>query len=78
MIHVKQIKAARVLLGWTQYDLAHHSEVSRPTIAKMELNDGLITGNKVTKSAIRRAFEDAGIMFIDADDGGGVGVRLKQ
>lgn len=67
-----------MLLGWTQNDLAHHSEVSRPTIAKMELNDGLITGNKVTKSAIRRAFENAGVMFIDIDDGGGIGVRLKQ
>lgn len=78
MIHVKQIKAGRALLGWTQTNLAEYSEVSLATIAKMELNDGLITGNKVTKSAIRRAFEDADIMFIDADDGGGVGVRLKQ
>lgn len=78
MIYVKQVKAGRALLGWTQTDLAEHSEVSLATIAKMELNDGLIAGNKVTKSAIRRAFENAGILFIDADDEAGIGVRLKQ
>ena len=36
----RQIKAARALLGWSQGDLAQHSSISEPTIARLESVDG--------------------------------------
>jgi DNA-binding XRE family transcriptional regulator len=36
MITVRQMKAARALLAWSQGDLAKASGVSEPTIARLE------------------------------------------
>ena len=40
MITIRQIKAARALLAWSQADLAKHSGVSEPTVARLESVDG--------------------------------------
>lgn len=71
-----QIKAARALLGWSQANLSEHSGVSLPTIKRLELSgpDTLIHGNV---QAVRKAFNQAGILFIDRN-GGGPGVRLRE
>jgi predicted transcriptional regulator len=77
MISVRQVKAARALLGWSQADLAQHSRVSEPTIARLESLEGKLGGREATAETIRRALENAGVEFID-ENGGGVGVRLRK
>ena len=77
MVTIRQIKAARALLGWSQEDLAQHSLISEPTIARLESMDGPIAGRPNTAEKIRTALERAGIEFID-ENGGGPGVRLRK
>ncbi|MBK0399516.1 helix-turn-helix domain-containing protein [Limibaculum sp. M0105] len=75
-LSIRQIKAARELLGWSQRDLAKHSGVSLPTIMRLEAAGGELGGRKSTADAIRAAFEAAGLVFIFRN-GGGLGVRLR-
>jgi predicted transcriptional regulator len=77
VVTIRQIKAARALLGWSQEDLAQHSLISEPTIARLESADGQIAGRPSTAENIKAALEKAGIEFI-AENGGGVGVRLRK
>ena len=77
MITTRQVKAARVLLGWTQADLADRSGISEPTVARLESLDGRLGGRAGTADKIRAALETAGIEFID-ENGGGPGVRLRK
>ena len=58
-----QIKAARALLGWTQADLAERARINRRTVANIE--SGKHVANPPTLAFIGRAFEAAGIEFID-------------
>jgi predicted transcriptional regulator len=74
---VRQIKAARALIGWSQADLARHSCVSEPTIARLESADGELGGREGTGKKILDALNKAGIEFI-AENGGGAGVRLRK
>ena len=76
MISIRQVKAARALLGWSQTDLAEKSGVSAPTIKRLEAMGGPVGGRTGTAEAMRSALEAAGIEFI-AENGGGAGVRLK-
>jgi predicted transcriptional regulator len=76
IVTTRQIKAARALL-WSQGDLAQHSSISEPTIARLESLDGPIAGRPNTAEKIRGALEKAGIQFI-AENGGGPGVRLRK
>lgn len=71
------IRAARALLRWNQEDLVERSGVSIATIKRLEKMDGVVSANRVTIEAIVRAFEEAGIEFID-ENGGGPGVRLRK
>jgi predicted transcriptional regulator len=77
MITVRQVKAARALLGWSQADLAVHSGVSEPTIARLESLDGELGGRANTAEKICAALESAGIDFI-SENGGGAGLRLRK
>jgi predicted transcriptional regulator len=77
MISVRQIKAARALLGWSQEDMARHSAVSYPTIARLESSDGDLGGRKDTAEKITAALEAAGVIFI-AENGGGVKLRKDR
>ena len=77
MISIRQIKAARALLGWSQADLAKHSGVSEPTIAKLKSAEGKLGGREETADKIQTAIEAAEITFID-ENGGGRGVRLRK
>ncbi|HTO78211.1 MAG TPA: helix-turn-helix transcriptional regulator, partial [Methylocystis sp.] len=40
MVSVRQIKAARALLGWSQGALAEASGLSEATVARLEAPDG--------------------------------------
>lgn len=77
ILSIRQIKAARALVAWSQHDLSHHSGVSYPTIARLEKEDGPIGGRASTVQAIRGALETAGVEFIP-ENGGGAGVRLRN
>lgn len=77
ILSIRQVKAARALLAWSQHDLAAASGVSYPTIARLEKDDGPLGGRASTVEAIRTALERAGIEFI-AENGGGAGVRLSR
>lgn len=77
MITAALMRAARGLLGWSQTDLATATGLSLPTIKRMEgtIGPGRSSADNVT--AVRRAFENAGVEFI-AENGGGEGLRFRQ
>lgn len=75
-VSIRQIKAARALLGWSQQDLATVANVSIPTIKRLEASEGELGGRKETGLSLVSALEKAGIDFIE-QNGGGPGVRLR-
>jgi transcriptional regulator with XRE-family HTH domain len=75
MFTPEQCRAARGLLGWTQQDLANQARVGIVTVNQLET--GLSQPRSATLDVIQRAFESAGVEFID-ENGGGPGVRLKK
>ena len=77
MVTIRQVKAARALLGWSQGDLAQCSGVSEPTIARLECAGGELGGRTGTGEKIRKAIENAGVEFID-ENGTGEGVRFRK
>jgi transcriptional regulator with XRE-family HTH domain len=76
-VSIRQVKAARALLDWSQERLAGAADVSIPTIKRLEASDGPLGGRSETGEKIRTALEQAGVEFIDAN-GGGPGVRLRK
>jgi transcriptional regulator with XRE-family HTH domain len=73
-VSVRQIKAARALLDWSQEELARASGLSIPTIKRLEALDGTIGGRPETAEKIRAALEANGIEFTN---GRSPGVRLR-
>ena len=43
-VSIRQIKAARALLAWSQEELAEKSGVSTPTVKRLESSDGPLGG----------------------------------
>jgi transcriptional regulator with XRE-family HTH domain len=76
-VSIRQVKAARALLAWSQEELALAANVSIPTIKRLEAQDGPLGGRTETGDKIEAALEKAGIEFID-ENGGGPGVRLRK
>ncbi len=76
-VSIRQVKAARSLLAWSQEQLAAAADVSIPTVKRLEAQDGPLGGRDETGAKIRSALEFAGIEFID-ENGGGPGVRLHK
>ena len=76
-VSIRQIKAARALLNWSQEQLAHAAGISIPTIKRLEAQDGQLGGREETAMRILGSMRAAGIEFID-ENGGGLGVRLKK
>jgi predicted transcriptional regulator len=75
-VSIRQIKAARALLSWSQEDLAKAADVSVPTVKRLEAAVGELGGRPETVRKLRTALEAAGIEFIGG--GGGLGVRLRH
>jgi transcriptional regulator with XRE-family HTH domain len=65
---------ARTALGWTISDLARAAGVSHSAVRKFERGG---SQRSITIEAIHRALEEAGVVFIDANDGG-PGARLRK
>ena len=76
MIASAQIRAARALLRWSAADLSAASGVGTATLQRMEVMDGVPTGNIRTLAAIKQALEEAGVEFIGRPDDQ-PGVRLQ-
>ncbi|MGY0834952.1 helix-turn-helix domain-containing protein [Azospirillum argentinense] len=72
-----QFRMARAALEWTVRDLAAKAGVHRNTIARIEAGEA---SHGPTLAAVRRALEDAGIIFLSAGEqaNGGPGVRLRE
>ena len=77
LVSIRQLKAARALLNWSQEQLAAASGVSVPTIKRLEAQDGSLGGREKTVERILSSIHAAGIEFID-ENGGGPGVRLRK
>ena len=80
MISAAQLRAARALAGLDQRRLAELSDLSVPTIQRMEASEGVIRGNVDSLMKLIAALDAAGIELIGeggASLSGGRGVRLK-
>jgi transcriptional regulator with XRE-family HTH domain len=71
-----QVRAARMLLGWSQAVLAKSADVSRSTLALVERGDD--AANNSSRERIQRALEKAGIEFIPPDATRGSGLRFSN
>lgn len=76
-VSIRQIKAARALLGWSQDDLSKAAGVSTPTIKRLEALDGPLRGRPETAERIIKALSSAGVDFLHENEGG-TGVRLSH
>jgi transcriptional regulator with XRE-family HTH domain len=77
MLSAEQLRAARALLRWEQKTLAKAAGISIETIKRLEGLNGPLSAHSMTLDAIQKAFEAAGIVFIE-QNGGGPGVRLRN
>lgn len=77
LVSIRQIKAARALVGMSQADLAAASGVSLPTIKRLEAQDGGLGGRRSTAEALVAALEAAGAVFLP-ENGNGPGVALRR
>ena len=81
MITAAQLRAARALAGIDQRELAQRSDLSVPTIQRMEASDGVIRGNVDSLMKLIAALDTLGIVLINENATsaeGGRGVRLKR
>jgi transcriptional regulator with XRE-family HTH domain len=80
MITATQLRAARVLLGMDQRQLAELAGLSVPTIQRMEASEAMVRGNVDSLVKLITALDAAGIEMIDegaVSNSQGRGVRLK-
>ena len=68
------VRLARTALGLGVREAGALALVSPHTIVRIERGEIL---QPRTNKAIRDAFEGAGVVFIEADESGGEGVRMK-
>jgi len=75
LISSAQIRAARALLRWSAVDLSAASGIGTATLQRMEVMEGVPSGQVRTLLAIKEALEAAGVEFIGTPDDR-PGVRL--
>ena len=71
-----QCRAARALLDWSRSELSTRSFVANSTLADFE--SGKRDPHVRTLLDVRRTLEAAGVVFQDASDEAGPGVRLAS
>lgn len=78
MISTDQVRAARALLRWSAQQLADASGVGVATIRRMEVVDGVPSGQIRSLLAIQTALESAGVEFVGSPtDNPGVRIKTK-
>ncbi len=65
-----QIKAARSFVGWSASELAQRTGIGIATIKRYETSQGIPKSRMGHLETIRDTLENAGIEFIQTDDGG--------
>lgn len=75
MMTPAQCRAARALLDWSQQQLADVARVGVVTVRQLEA--GASQPRNATLDVLKRALEEAGVIFVEAN-GEGPGVRLKR
>jgi transcriptional regulator with XRE-family HTH domain len=75
MITPSQCRAARGLLDWSQQDLAERAGIGIVTVRQLEA--GVNAPRRATLQVVKRAFEAAGVEFLDPSNGG-AGLRLTK
>ena len=79
MISSCQLRAARALLRWSSKDLSTASGVGTATIQRMEVMEGIPSGNVKTLQSLKSALEKAGIQLTGTVDlNPGVQLDLKK
>jgi transcriptional regulator with XRE-family HTH domain len=81
LITAGQLRAARALLDIDQRKLAELSDLSVPTIQRMEASGGVVRGNVDSLMKLVGALDAAGIELIGegaTSQAGGRGVRFKS
>lgn len=69
-----QIKMARAALGWGVRELAKKAGVTANTVTRIENG---ADAKQSTIDAMRKAMEEAGVIFIPAN-GDDVGIRMRK
>ncbi len=77
MIEAAQIRAARGLVEFSQIQLAEASGLALSTIRRMEVAGGTLKSSVENVLKVQQALEVGGVVFIDRNEDGGPGVRLK-
>ena len=75
MITSDQIRAARAMIRWSAADLASAAGIGSATIKRMEVMEGVPSGNVKTLLALKAALEAAGVEFVGTPEDR-PGVRL--
>lgn len=70
------LRAARVVLGIGQRELAKLTGVGQRTILRIERNDETVTLE--TRRRLQDAYEEAGVTFIPDDGVSGPGLRVRR
>ena len=74
MLSIKQIRAARGLLGWTQKELADNSGLSVRAINRLECEDA--HPRTSTMNLIQLTLEKHGVIFFN--ERGYAGVKIRE
>jgi hypothetical protein len=79
MLHITgaQIRAGRALVRWRAEDLAQAAKIGVATVRRAEGEDGKTSLTAANETALRAAFEAAGVVLV-AENGDGPGVRLRK
>jgi DNA-binding XRE family transcriptional regulator len=72
---LRQCRAARHLLSWSQEALAYYAGIATKSVARFERGEAV---SRWTEELIRQALERGGVEFIAADEYGGAGLRLSE
>lgn len=70
-----QIRMARAALGWAPEELAGRVGLQANEIERLEQGGD---GDPAVAERLRTAFEAEGVVFLDADETGGPGVRAQD
>ena len=76
MIIGEQIRAARAMLKWTADNLAKKSDIGVATIRRLEVMNGIPSGQTRILESIQKTLEQGGVEFIGTPNNQ-PGVRLK-
>ena len=75
MMHPIHLRMARAALNWTVRDLENKSKINKNTISRYEAGREVLSG---TIDTLEKVLESAGVTFIQEDDLGGPGIRMKK